>query len=128
MDIIISAASGTPIYQQIANQMSAQILKGELPPGSPLPPIRTVARQLEVSVITVKKAWEELEHGGFIYGVVGRGSFVSDRHPGELDDKREELARRRMEKDLPFYRELGLTVDDMVELVRRLYDDGAWTA
>ena len=121
MDIIVSAASGTPIYQQIANQISAQIVKGELQPGSPLPPIRSIARQLEVSVITVKKAWEELERGGFIYGVVGRGTFVSDRHGDELDDKREELARRRMEKDLPFYRELGLTVDEVIELVRRLY-------
>ncbi len=121
MDIIVSAASGTPIYQQIANQISAQILKGELEPGAALPPIRTIARQLEVSVITVKKAWEELEHGGFIYGVVGRGSFVSDRHGDELDDKRDQLARARMERDLPFYRELGLTADEVVELVRRLY-------
>jgi GntR family transcriptional regulator len=121
LDIIISAASGTPIYQQIANQISAQIVKGELGPSSPLPPIRTVARQLEVSVITVKKAWEELERGGFIYAVVGRGTFVSDRRPDELDDKRDELARRRMEKDLLFYRELGLTVDEVIELVRRLY-------
>ena len=121
MDIIVSAASGTPIYRQIAEQISAQIVKGELLPGSALPPIRTVARQLEVSVITVKKAWEELEHDGFIYGVVGRGSFVSDRQAGELDDKRDQLARQRMERDLPFYRELGLTTEEVVELVRRLY-------
>ena len=121
MDIIISAASRTPIYQQIAEQVSAQIVKGEIEPGSPLPPIRTVARQLEVSVITVKKAWEELEHDGFIYGVVGRGSFVSDRKAGELDDKRDELACQRMERELPFYRELGLTTEEVVELVRRLY-------
>jgi GntR family transcriptional regulator len=121
MDIIVSAVSGTPIYEQIKDQLAAQIVKGELEPGSPLPPIRTIARQLEVSVITVKKAWEELERGGFIYAVVGRGTFVSDRHPGELDDKRDQLARQRMEKDLPFYRELGLTVDEVIELVQRLY-------
>ncbi len=72
-------------------------------------------------MITAKKAWEELEHGGFIYGVVGKGTYVSDRHGDELDDKRDELARRRLERDLPFYRGLGLTVDELVELVRRLY-------
>ena len=121
MDIIVSAASGTPIYQQITNQISAQIVKGEIEPGSPLPPIRTIARQLEVSVITVKKAWEELERRGFIYAVVGRGTFVADRHPDELDDSRDQLARQRMERDLPFYRELGLTIDEVIELVRRLY-------
>jgi GntR family transcriptional regulator len=121
MDIIVSAASGTPIYRQIADQISGQIMRGELAPGSPLPAIRSIARQLEVSVITVKKAWEELEHGGFIYGVVGRGTFVSDRHGDELDTKRDELARRRLDGDLPFYRELGLSVDELVRLIRELY-------
>jgi GntR family transcriptional regulator len=121
MDIIVSAVSGIPIYEQIENQLAAQIVRGELGPGSPLPPIRTIARQLEVSVITVKRAWEELERGGFIYAVVGRGTFVSDRQPDELDDKRDQLARQRMEKDLSFYRELGLTVDEVIELIRRLY-------
>ena len=121
MDIVISPASDKPIYTQIAEQMAAQILKGDLPGGTMLPPIRTVARQLEISVITVKKAWEELERAHFIYGIVGKGSFVS-AHPAQaLDDKRQSLALARLTKDLPFYRDLGLTQDEFIELVRGMY-------
>ena len=123
MDIVISPASDKPIYTQIAEQVAAQILKGDLPGGTVLPPIRTVARQLEISVITVKKAWEELERAGFVYGVVGKGSFVSDHPAAALDDKRQALAEARLAKDLPFYRDLGLTRDEFIELVRGVYGD-----
>ena len=121
MDIIISPRSDKPIYVQIAEQVAAQILKGDLQPGTMLPPIRTVARDLEISVITVKKAWEELEREGFIYGVVGKGSFVSDQHADSLDDKRESIARERLAKDLEFYRGLGLAQEEFVALVRQVY-------
>jgi len=122
MDIIISPSSDKPIYTQIAEQVAGQILKGDLAPGTMLPPIRTVARQLEVSVITVKKAWEELDRQGFIYGVVGKGSFVSDQHAGALEDKRESIALDRLAKDLPFYQGLGLTREEFIGLVGKTYE------
>ena len=121
MDIIISPRSDKPIYTQIAEQIAAQILKGDLHPGTALPPIRTVARDLEISVITVRKAWEELERQGFIYGVVGKGSFISDQHAHSLDNKRESIARERLEKDLDFYRSLGLTEQEFIDLVHKAY-------
>jgi len=121
MDVVISPSSDKPIYAQIVEQLSAQILSGELPGGTALPPIRSVARQLEVSVITVKKAWEELERGGFIYAIVGKGSFVADHSIGVLENKREAQVIERLAKDLSFYRQLGLTVDELVELVRKVY-------
>jgi len=121
MDIIISPRSDKPIYTQIAEQVAAQILKGDLHPGTALPPIRTVARDLEISVITVRKAWEELERQGFIYGVVGKGSFISDQHAHSLDDKRESIARERLTKDLDFYRSLGLSEQEFIDLVRKVY-------
>ena len=121
MDIIISPRSDKPIYTQIAEQVAAQILKGDLTPGTTLPPIRTVARDLEISVITVRKAWEELERQGFIYGVVGKGSFISDQHADSLDDKRESIAKEQLAKDLEFYRGLGLTRDEYIALVRQAY-------
>ena len=78
INIIISGTSDKPIYQQIFDQLGAQIIRGELAPGTMLPPIRTVAKELRISVITVKKAWEMLEQLGFIYSMVGRGCFVAE--------------------------------------------------
>ena len=76
MDIIISNSSGAPIYEQIEEQLKAQILSGELSPGETLPSIRVLAKDLKISVITTKRAYEELERDGFIESVVGKGSFV----------------------------------------------------
>jgi GntR family transcriptional regulator len=121
MDVVVSPRSDKPIYTQIVEQISAQILRGDLPSGAALPAIRTVARQLEVSVITVKKAWEELERAGFIDAIVGKGSFVSARQ-GNLADRRDIVALDRLAKDLEFYRGLGLTCEEFITLVRSTYD------
>ena len=123
MDIVLAPTSGVPLYQQVVTQVAAQILRGELAPGAPLPPIRTLARQLEVSVITIKKAWEDLERQGFIYGQVGRGTFVAPRAPQELGDLRRDLAAAQLRKDVAFYRDLGLTREEVADLLRTVYPD-----
>ena len=122
MDIIISNASDKPIYQQLFDQISAQIIKGELERGLCLPPIRTVAKELRISVITVKKAWEELERQGFINTMVGRGCFVSDLLPGELAGKRNELADEKLKKDVSYYKSLGLSLPDFIAMVKKRWD------
>lgn len=91
MDIIISNAGGTPIYGQIATQIKNQILSGALLAGDALPSIRTLARELRISVITTKRAYEELERDGFIETVAGKGSFVAAKN---TDFLREEALRR----------------------------------
>jgi GntR family transcriptional regulator len=121
MNIVISNTSAKPIYQQIYEQVSAQIIKGELERDACLPPIRTVAKELRISVITVKKAWEDLEREGFIYTMVGKGCFVAPHLPGELDTKRDTLAIEKLKKDIEYYKGLGLTVDELIELIRRHY-------
>jgi GntR family transcriptional regulator len=123
MNIVVSNTSEKPIYQQIYEQISAQIIKGELARDFCLPPIRTVAKELRISVITVKKAWEELERQGFIYTMVGKGCFVAPMQQGELDDKKIALANERLKKDIAFYKELGLSLTDLVSLIRRHYDE-----
>ena len=123
MDIVISPRSDKPIYAQIVEQISAQIIQGELPGGTALPPIRTVARQLEVSVITVKKAWEELVRQGLVNATVGKGTFVADHRPAELSDRRETMALERLVKDLEYYRGLGLSQAEFIGLVRRSYEE-----
>ncbi|MCR5282980.1 MAG: GntR family transcriptional regulator [Lachnospiraceae bacterium] len=76
MDIIISNASGVPIYEQIEEQIKSMILSGDLAAGDALPSMRLLAKELRISVITTKRAYEDLERDGFIESVVGKGSFV----------------------------------------------------
>ena len=78
MNIIISNSSGRPIYEQITSQLKQLILTGELNPHDMLPSMRLLAKELRISVITTKRAYEDLEKDGFIYTVVGKGSFVAD--------------------------------------------------
>ena len=123
INIAISGTSEKPIYQQLFDQVSAQIVKGQLTEGFCLPPIRTVAKELRISVIPVKKAWEELERAGFIHTMVGRGCFVAPMKAAELSGKRDEMALEKLRKDIEYYKSLGLTADDLVTLVRKHYDE-----
>jgi len=113
MDIVISNSSADPIYEQIKKQLKRQILKGDLKPGDPLPSIRKLARELCISVITTKRAYDDLEREGFIDTVGGKGSFVSLQNMEFLREKRlklfeENLARMAIEASL-----LGLSMEDV---------------
>ena len=124
MEIVISNTSGDPIYQQIFEQISAQIIKGELPSDTCLPPIRTVAKELRISVITVKRAWEELEHAGLIYTMAGKGCFVTSLQPNALNEKRSQLAGEKMAKDMEYYKTLGLSLEEIIAMLKKDYDKG----
>ena len=76
MDIIISNTSGVPIYEQIEEQIKSQIMTGALTAGEALPSMRVLAKELKISIITTKRAYEDLERDGFIESVTGKGSFV----------------------------------------------------
>jgi GntR family transcriptional regulator len=122
VNVVLSTTSGKPIYQQLFEQISAQIVKGELPRDFYLPPIRTVAKELRISVIPVKRAWEDLERAGFIYAMVGRGCFVAPLQASELDGKRDSLAVDKLKKDIAFYKGLGLSLNELLELIRKHYN------
>lgn len=117
MNIVISDTASAPIYQQIFEQIRAQIIRGELPSGAPLPPIRTVALELRISVITVKKAWEMLEGLGLITTRVGRGTVVSAMSAQELRETKTDLLERNLAQTIQYYRELGFTRDEIMEAV-----------
>ena len=123
MNIVLSNTSGDPLYQQIYEQVRAQIIRGELASGFCLPPIRTVALELRISVITVKKAWEELERGGYILTMVGRGCFVAPLPVGERDSKRDHLVSSKLAKDIAYYRSIGLSKTELLDLIERHFDD-----
>jgi GntR family transcriptional regulator len=123
MDIVLSNTSDSPLYQQIYESICAQIIKGELQSDFCLPPIRTVAKELRISVITVKRAWEELERAGFIYTMIGKGCFVAPLWPKDLNSKRNQLATEKLMKDISYYKSLGLAKSDVMDLISRHYDD-----
>lgn len=123
MNIVISNTSEKPIYQQMYEQISSQIIKGELERDACLPPIRTVAKELRISVITVKKAWEELEQRGFIYTMAGKGCFVASLPKVEMDSKRNEMVYEKLSKDIAYYKSLGLTMDEVMEFIRQNYGE-----
>ena len=86
MNILISNSSSVPLYEQISNQVKNQILNGELKPSEVLPSIRMLAKDLKVSIITTKRAYEELEKEGFIKTVAGKGTFVSEGNSDRLKE------------------------------------------
>ncbi|TVX96304.1 GntR family transcriptional regulator [Cohnella terricola] len=121
MNVSISNTSEKPIYQQLFEQISAQILKGELESGYCLPPIRQAAQELRVSVITVKKAWEELERCGLINTVTGKGCFVAEFSSDEMLRIRNEMILNQMEIDISYYKSFGLTLDEVIALLKKIY-------
>ena len=121
MDIVLSQKSDMPIYTQIYEQIANQIMNGEITAGEKLPPIRTVALNLRVSVIPVKQAWEQLEREGFIRTAAGRGTFVSELAHHEISGKRTAAAEELLGKGVKTCREMGLQLDEIIEIVRKSY-------
>ncbi|HZG75082.1 MAG TPA: GntR family transcriptional regulator [Paenibacillus sp.] len=121
MNVAISNTSEKPIYQQLFDQISAQILKGELESGYCLPPIRQAAQELRVSIITVKKAWEELERCGLINTITGKGCFVAQFTTDKMLQTRNEMILKQMVSDTAYYKSFGLTLDEVIELMKKIY-------
>lgn len=120
MDIILNSQSEKPIYLQIFSQISTQILNGNLKSGMQLPPIRTIANELRISVIPVKMAWEELDRHGFIKTITGKGTFVASISSAELQQKAstqiEELAKEVVKKA----KEINVSLEDLFDCCKKL--------
>lgn len=124
MNIIIKTEDHTPIYEQIVQGIKKALIKKELSPGEMLPSIRLLAKDLEVSVITTKRAYEELEKEGLIYSEAGKGFYVK---APDRERMREQQLRRLEEKLaalLKESRELGLTLEDMKSILETLEEGG----
>ena len=118
MDIVINHDSPTPIYRQIVEQIGWQIIQNRLPANQVLPSIRAIALDLKISVITTKKAYEDLETMGLIYTISGKGCFVSPIEHRQVMEKQLDLAKERMKRDLSYYKAIGLTMDEIIDLFR----------
>ena len=122
MYILIDSKSGVPIYDQIATQIKEQILDGSLPEGEALPSIRSLAKDLRISVITTKRAYADLESQGFIDTVQGKGSFVAG---GNLELLREERLRQvedYLQRAIDAARSAGLAPADVHEMIDTLLE------
>lgn len=118
MVILIDNSSGAPIYEQIYNQIKSQIIEGALAEDEMLPSIRSLAKDLRISVITTKRAYEELERDNYIYTVTGKGSFVAKKNLEFLREENLKSIEDHMSEIVRIAAMCDLTVDDLVEMLR----------
>ena len=123
MDIIITNSSDSPIYEQITSQIKSLIMNGELKEGDALPSMRLLAKELHISVITTKRAYEELERDGFISTVIGKGSFVAGSNHEILKEEQFRLVEEYLQKAVDIARGSGITMEEMADIIQMLYEE-----
>lgn len=123
MDLVIVNSSTEPIYEQIARQVKAMIIQGKLKPGDPLPSIRGLAKELQISVITTKRAYDELEKEGLIVSVGGKGSFVAEQNAEWLREKRLKLIEEKLAAVVQEARLVGLNLAELQQMLELLYEE-----
>jgi GntR family transcriptional regulator len=124
MNIIISNSCSDPIYEQIYKQIKQQIMKGDLHAGEALPSIRMLAKELQISVITTKRAYEELERDGFIATVGGKGSFVAEQNVELLQERKRQFIEEKMAQLVTEGKTLNISLEEMLEMLILLYKEG----
>ena len=124
MDIVILNSSEKPIYEQIREQMMEQILNGTLREGEKLPSIRGLAKELEVSVITTKRAYEELEMEGFINTVPGKGSFVSQGNKKYLEQKQISFIKSQIQQVVHESKKYNISVEELIQWIKQMDREG----
>ena len=120
MNVIVSNASDRPIYEQIYLQLKGAILRGELREGDALPSIRALAKDLRISVITTKRAFDDLERDGFIYTVQGKGSFVAAKNGELLREERLKQIEQKLTEALALARQGGISDAELAEMFQVL--------
>lgn len=123
MNIIISNTSREPIYEQIVKQIKKLIFSGELNEGDALPSIRNLAQELRISVITTKRAYEELESEGYIVTMQGKGSYVASQNKELLREKRLRLIEEKLSEAVKESRLINLSLEELVDILGILYNE-----
>ena len=123
MTVLIDNKSGVPIYDQICSQIKAQIISGELQENEMLPSIRGLAKDLRISFITTKRAYEELEREGFIYTVPAKGCYVAQKNTELLREENLKKIEEHLEQIIRLAATCGLTRQDILERVTRELED-----
>ncbi len=124
MNIILSNTDSAPIYEQITRQLRAKIVSGELAPGQALPSMRLLAKELRISVITTKRAYEELEREGLIVTQTGRGSFVAEVSGERLREEQLRAVEAHLAQAVRAAKQGGLTAEEFMEIAGTAFEEG----
>ncbi|MDQ0214017.1 GntR family transcriptional regulator [Oikeobacillus pervagus] len=122
MNIIISNTSDEPIYLQIVDQLKEQIVQGELEESQSLPSIRNLAKELKISVITTKRAYDELEKEGFIVTIAGKGSYVAAINKEMFRETKVKVIEEKMTEAINTAKLVGLTLEEMQDMLKIIYE------
>ena len=123
MEIIISNNANKPIYEQITSQIKAMIMSGDLQAGDAIPSMRALAKSIHVSVITVQKAYEDLQRDGFIETTVGRGSFVSAQNKEFYQEEQQRIAEEHLQAAAEIGRTSNISLEKLTELLALFYQE-----
>lgn len=123
MNIVIRNTGDMPIYEQIVVQIKQAIVAGELTEGEALPSMRLLAKELRISVITTKRAYEELERDGFLETVMGKGSFVARRNLEFIREEHLRLAEEALSKAVDTAKRSGITLEELTGILTLLYQE-----
>ncbi len=123
MNIIISNSSDSPIYEQIVNQIKNQIIDDSLKSGDLLPSIRSLAKDLKISVITTKRAYEDLEREGFIEVVPGKGCYVANKNKDFIREEQLKLSEVFLQKAVDIAKRSNISYEELANILLLLYDD-----
>ena len=118
MDIQINNSSDDPIYLQIKNQIKAQIISGQLEVGQQLPSIRFLAKELRISMLTAKRAYDELETDGFINSVQGKGNFVATQNKELIREEYLKKIESKLQKAVEFAEFADISVDELINMLK----------
>ena len=118
MELIIRNTAGQPIYDQISSQIKAQIIAGTLQPGEALPSIRALAKDLKISVITTKRAYDELEKEGFLYTIAAKGCFVAPKNVELLREETLKTMEQHIDQLVRLAKSVGMAPDEVLDMVK----------
>ena len=127
MNIILNNSSMVPIYEQLMAQIKSAILSGAIKEGDALPSVRSLAAELRISALTVKKSYDRLEEDGFIVTVHGKGSFVASSDTELAAEARRQEAESKLAQALDFVKASGMSTEEIRSLIDILLEDSSWS-
>lgn len=123
MEIIVSNKASKPLYEQIATQIKTAIMRGELSAGEPIPSMRALAKSLQISVLTVQKAYETLQDEGFIETTAGKGCYVSAQNQDFYLEEQQKKIEERFSEAIELARSSGINLEKLIGLLTVLYQE-----